>query len=78
MATKERFEFKPGDEAHIEKISGAYRDALLTVVGEGGLSYVNAAEHLGVAVGTVKSRVNRAKEAILKLRAKAVETAATE
>lgn len=73
MAMRQPFEFQPGDETHIEKIAGVYRDALLTVVGEGGVSYKLAAQHLGVSVGTVKSRVSRGKAGIIALREKAVK-----
>jgi RNA polymerase sigma-70 factor (ECF subfamily) len=44
-------------------LSEAQREALI-LIGAGGLSYEEAAEIVGVAVGTMKSRVSRARDAI--------------
>jgi RNA polymerase sigma-70 factor (ECF subfamily) len=43
-----------------------HREALI-LVGAAGLSYEEAAEICGCALGTIKSRVNRARNRLLKL-----------
>ena len=50
----------------LEKVPVDQREALLLIVAEG-LSYEEAAQVCGVAVGTIKSRVNRARERLAKL-----------
>src|SRR3954467_2399707 len=50
----------------LEKVPVHQREALLLIVAEG-LSYEEAAQVCGVAVGTIKSRVNRARERLAKL-----------
>jgi RNA polymerase sigma-70 factor (ECF subfamily) len=47
----------------LEKISDEHREVLLLVVVEG-MAYQDAAEVLDVAVGTVRSRLSRAREAL--------------
>ncbi|MDX1293929.1 MAG: sigma factor-like helix-turn-helix DNA-binding protein, partial [Hyphomonas sp.] len=42
------------------------REALI-LVGAGGLAYEEAAEICGVAVGTIKSRVSRARKAVVEI-----------
>ena len=49
-----------------EKLTVEQREAL-TLVGAGGFSYEEAAETCGVAVGTIKSRVNRARARLAEL-----------
>jgi RNA polymerase sigma-70 factor (ECF subfamily) len=53
-------------EAALHKLSESQREALL-LVGADGLSYEEAAQVLGCAVGTVKSRVNRARRCLAEL-----------
>lgn len=48
------------------KLSEEHREALI-LVGASGLSYEEAAEICGVAIGTVKSRVNRARARLAEL-----------
>ena len=48
------------------KLRVAHREALLLIVAEG-LSYEDAATVCGVAIGTIKSRVNRARERLAQL-----------
>ena len=48
---------------HLAKLSPAMREALLLVAAQG-LTYEAAAELMGCQVGTVKSRVNRARSAL--------------
>ena len=48
------------------KLSDEQREALL-LIGASGFSYEEAAEMCGVAVGTVKSRVNRARAQLAEL-----------
>ncbi len=56
----------------LEDFMGAFRELpddqreALTLIGAAGLSYEEAAEVCGVAVGTVKSRVSRARTALAK------------
>ncbi|MDD9724502.1 RNA polymerase sigma factor [Roseovarius sp. SK2] len=49
-----------------EKLPDEQREALV-LVGAGGFSYEEAAETCGVAVGTIKSRVNRARARLVEL-----------
>ena len=48
------------------KLAGAQREALLLAVLEG-LPYETIAEHTGVSVGTVKSRISRARDTLERL-----------
>ena len=48
------------------KIPVEQREALL-LVGASGFSYEEAAETCGVAIGTIKSRANRARRALVEL-----------
>lgn len=48
-------------EAALGKLPPGQREAIV-LVGADGLSYEEAAQALGCAVGTVKSRVNRARK----------------
>jgi hypothetical protein len=57
------FRLMPGDESLIEQLT---MDQQKILKSEG--SYSKRAEDLGVAVGTVRSRLHRAREALLKLR----------
>lgn len=49
-----------------DKLSDQQREAII-LVGAGGFSYEEAAETCGVAVGTIKSRVNRARARLSEL-----------
>jgi RNA polymerase sigma-70 factor (ECF subfamily) len=53
-------------EAALGKLPEGQREAIL-LVGADGLSYEEAAQALGCAVGTVKSRVNRARKCLAEL-----------
>jgi RNA polymerase sigma-70 factor (ECF subfamily) len=50
-------------EAALSKLPETQREAIM-LVGADGLSYEEAAQALGCAVGTVKSRVNRARNCL--------------
>src|SRR5690349_3584265 len=50
----------------LAKLRVEHREALLLIVAEG-LSYEEAAQVCGVAIGTIKSRVNRARERLAAL-----------
>ncbi len=50
----------------LQKLPAEHREALI-LVGAAGLSYEEAAEICGCAVGTIKSRVNRARARLLKI-----------
>src|SRR3954453_7880512 len=52
--------------AALARLSPQHREALLLIVAEG-LSYEEAATVCGVAIGTIKSRVNRARERLAQL-----------
>ncbi|WP_293907181.1 sigma-70 family RNA polymerase sigma factor [Phenylobacterium sp.] len=53
-------------QAALQQLPAEHREAL-TLVGAAGLSYEEAAEICGCALGTIKSRVNRARARLLKL-----------
>jgi RNA polymerase sigma-70 factor (ECF subfamily) len=53
-------------QAALQKLPAEHREALI-LVGAAGLSYEEAAEICGCALGTIKSRVNRARARLLKL-----------
>jgi RNA polymerase sigma-70 factor (ECF subfamily) len=65
MALKETFQ-------HIEMLPPHFRAALIAV-GIRGLSYDDASKELGVAVGTVKSQVNRARALLRQMRGDELE-----
>ena len=50
----------------LAKLPVEHREALLLIVAEG-LSYEDAAQVCGVAIGTIKSRVNRARMRLAEL-----------
>lgn len=52
--------------AAFNQLSDEQREALI-LVGAGGFSYEEAAETCGVAVGTIKSRINRARQQLAQL-----------
>jgi RNA polymerase sigma-70 factor (ECF subfamily) len=52
--------------AALQQLPHEHRDALI-LVGAAGLSYEEAAEICGCALGTIKSRVNRARARLLKI-----------
>jgi len=52
--------------AHFPRLQGSER-AVIELVGVQGMKYEEAAERLGVAVGTVKSRLSRARHALKRL-----------
>jgi RNA polymerase sigma-70 factor (ECF subfamily) len=53
-------------QAALQKLPDEHREALI-LVGAAGLSYEEAAEICGCALGTIKSRVNRARARLLKI-----------
>lgn len=53
-------------QAALQKLPDEHREALI-LVGAAGLSYEEAAEICGCALGTIKSRVNRARARLLRL-----------
>lgn len=55
-----------GMQAALQKLPDEHREALI-LVGAAGLTYEEAAEICGCALGTIKSRVNRARSRLLKL-----------
>ncbi|HYD45814.1 MAG TPA: sigma-70 family RNA polymerase sigma factor [Phenylobacterium sp.] len=55
-----------GLQAALAQLPDEHREALI-LVGAAGLSYEEAAEICGCALGTIKSRVNRARNRLLKL-----------
>jgi RNA polymerase sigma-70 factor (ECF subfamily) len=50
----------------LEKLPQEQREAII-LIGAEGMSYEDAAEALGVKVGTIKSRVNRARNRLAEL-----------
>lgn len=54
--------------AALEQLSADQREALI-LIGASGFSYEEAAEICGCAVGTIKSRVNRARQRLMQLMA---------
>ena len=59
----QHFTLEPGDEKLLEELP-PYQQAILRSEG----SYLQRAEKLGVAVGTIRSRLHRARTALEKLR----------
>jgi len=55
-----------GLQTALQKLPDEHREALI-LVGAAGLTYEEAAEICGCALGTIKSRVNRARARLLKL-----------
>ena len=53
-------------QAALKRLPDEHREALV-LVGGAGLTYEEAAEVCGCALGTIKSRVNRARNRLLKL-----------
>ena len=53
-------------QAGLARLPDEHREALI-LVGAAGLSYEEAAEICGCALGTIKSRVNRARARLLKI-----------
>ena len=53
-------------QAALEQLPAEHREALI-LVGAAGLSYEEAADICGCALGTIKSRVNRARNRLLKV-----------
>jgi RNA polymerase sigma-70 factor (ECF subfamily) len=53
-------------QAALQKLPDEHREALI-LVGAAGLTYEEAAEICGCALGTIKSRVNRARARLLKI-----------
>ena len=53
-------------QAALQQLPAEHREALI-LVGAAGLSYEEAAEICGCALGTIKSRVNRARSRLLKI-----------
>lgn len=53
-------------EAALRKLPRVHREAIM-LVGAEGLSYEEAAQTLGCAIGTIKSRVNRARNCLAEL-----------
>ena len=53
-------------QAALQQLPAEHREAVV-LVGGAGLSYEEAAEVCGCAVGTIKSRVNRARKRLVKL-----------
>jgi RNA polymerase sigma-70 factor (ECF subfamily) len=53
-------------QAALQQLPAEHREALI-LVGAAGLSYEEAAEICGCALGTIKSRVNRARARLLKI-----------
>lgn len=53
-------------QAALQQLPDEHREALI-LVGAAGLSYEEAAEICGCALGTIKSRVNRARARLLKI-----------
>jgi DNA-directed RNA polymerase specialized sigma24 family protein len=59
----------PSDEPHLAQLPPEQRAAVELATNHEGLRYDTIAAQLVIPQGTVKSRVNRAREKILKLRA---------
>jgi len=64
------FELYPSDEKHLRKLSENARE-ILELATNDGLNYGAIADITGAKMGTIKSRINRARTRILKMRAAA-------
>jgi len=69
------FELFPSDEPYLRKLSDDVRE-ILEFATVDGYNYDAIADLTGAKIGTIKSRINRARTQILKMRA-AVQTAPT-
>ena len=61
-----RVETREEMQEALQQLPAEHREALI-LVGAAGLSYEEAAEICGCALGTIKSRVNRARARLLKI-----------
>lgn len=66
---KRDFSLTATDDAHLEKLSLSWRNILFAA--GNGLSYGRIASDMSLPIGTVRSRLNRARNKIVALRAKA-------
>lgn len=73
---KEPFVLLGSDEPYLAKIPERLIQPLCLV--HAGNSYAFVADQLGVSLGTVKSRINRARERIMVMRAEAAAAAASQ
>ena len=64
------FELFPTDDEHLQKLSDDARE-MLELATNDGLKYRAIADITGAKIGTVKSKINRARTKILQMRAKA-------
>ncbi|MBA2689991.1 MAG: hypothetical protein H0U63_04230 [Burkholderiales bacterium] len=71
MSRPSPFELLPSDVPHVEKLRRSFQEVLAHA--EGGTSYETITVQLCIPVGTVKSRLNRARLQVIALRAAAVE-----
>ncbi len=71
--TRSDFILKADDEVFLAKINPDLVEALRTVHPPESVSYERAAADLNIPIGTVKSRVNRARAAVLRMRQNAAE-----
>lgn len=60
------FELLESDTPHVERLSGPFRDALQAY--RPGIGYADVAAELNISIGTVKSRIHRARQFILAAR----------
>lgn len=70
MAANRTFKMLPGDEARIDKLQPSFQE-ILRATG----TYQEIATKLGVALGTVRSRLNRARAALMLVRDMEAEAA---
>lgn len=71
------FVLKATDQPHLARIPERLT-VPLCLIHAAGNSYKSIAEDLNIPIGTVKSRINRARERVLTFRAQAAATAASQ
>lgn len=66
---KDWFQLKESDWVYVERLPQSHKQLLEAYHGEHSPSYIDLAQAYSIPIGTVKSRLNRARQKIVKWRA---------